>query len=136
MSTAQRKPLAQDGGVKAVGSVASWLDEAEKRLRELRHLPIGWDGHDGKPLDPLTSMSAADILISANNEGTPMPAIMPLSCGGLQVEWHRNGWDVEIEILSPDKGNVYASNFAQVIEDEFPLDGINNRLNPIFKLIK
>ncbi len=30
--------------------------------------------------------------------GTPRPAIVPLSNGALQIEWHCRGWDVEIEI--------------------------------------
>lgn len=33
---------------------------------------------------------------------TPAPSIVPMSDGGLQLEWHREGYDVELAIYSTD----------------------------------
>ena len=44
------------------------------------------------------------ILIEVLDSQTPPPSVVPTWEGGLQVEWHRNGVDLEIEV-SPS-GNI------------------------------
>jgi hypothetical protein len=47
-----------------------------------------WDGLDGKGPDlDQPVINVARFL-----------AVVPTSSGGLQIEWHCNGWDVEIEV--------------------------------------
>jgi hypothetical protein len=59
------------------------------RIAHLAALTDDWDTYGGKP--PTTeALTAARFLCTV-----PTPA------GGLQFEWHANGWDVEIEV-SPD----------------------------------
>ena len=46
------------------------------------------------------------VLIEILDNDTPPPSVVPTYEGGLQVEWHRNGVDLEIEI-SPDGNAEY-----------------------------
>jgi len=39
-------------------------------------------------------------------DGTPVPSIVPTNSGGIQLEWHRNGVDLEIEVISARKFGV------------------------------
>lgn len=77
------------------------------RLGELTSLPQGWDGHGGQSVDPAVARFTLEMLGDIMRPDTPLPQLMPLSCGGIQVEWHRNGWDVEIEISKPGQVFVY-----------------------------
>lgn len=52
-------------------------------------LAQGWDSHDGEPIDP-RAIEAVRVVIEST-------AIVPTSRGGLQIEMHGLGWDVEIE---------------------------------------
>lgn len=62
---------------------------ADQWEQELRGLAAGWDSYDA---DPITT-AAINAVRSF--------AVVPCSDGGLQLEVHRDGWDIEIEI-SPD----------------------------------
>jgi len=79
------------------------LLELKKMMDELRGLPVGWDGHGGKPLDGAVADFTLHLLIKAMPSGTPLPQLVPLSHGGVQLEWHDDGIDLEIEIEAPNR---------------------------------
>ena len=51
-------------------------------------LPQGWDSYDASPICSIALETLGKF------------AIVPLSSGGVQLEVHRNGYDIEIEIGS------------------------------------
>ena len=85
-----------------------WQQKAAERLADLYCLPVGWDGFDGRPVDSSTAAFALVALSEIMTEETPMPSLMPLSYGGVQIEWHRRGWDIEIEVVRPNKMVLWA----------------------------
>lgn len=56
---------------------------------DLAALAEDWDGYGAAPLTAEV-LSILDVL-----------AVVPINTGGLQIEWHTLGWDVEVEI-APD----------------------------------
>jgi hypothetical protein len=70
------------------------------RLNALLALPGNWDSYGARPVDPTVAVQAAKILQLTMREETPRPAIVPTTDGGLQVEWHVHGIDLEVEILA------------------------------------
>jgi hypothetical protein len=97
-----------------------WQRVAERRLNEVIRLPVGWDGHQGKPVEATIATYAFGLLEALlTMPGVPLPSITPLSYGGLVLEWHRKGWDVEIEIDAPSSHHVYTRELALGIEKEF-----------------
>jgi hypothetical protein len=64
--------------------------------------------------------------------GVPMPSLMPLSNGGLQIEWHRKGWDVEIEVARPNQLHVWAYDIAGDREHEFE---VSEDIVPLFEFV-
>lgn len=59
-------------------------------LDRLAGLTQGWDGHQGHPPTEGALDAARQFLLNA--------AVVPLSDGGLQIEWHRGDLDIEVEI--------------------------------------
>jgi hypothetical protein len=115
--------------VTAFGQSSNWMPRAEERLGELARLPLGWDGHSGRPLSPLIADYAFQLLEKLMlRPGVPLPSITPLSYGGLMLEWHRRGWDVEIEVDAPASHHVFTRELATGTEVEFTLSGRLGRL--------
>jgi hypothetical protein len=92
----------------SIGFAAEWFGEALVRLEDLASLAPGWDSYGAQSIQAdatiaavrfLASVAAAFPLISG-------PSIVPLADGGLQVEWHRAGIDLEIA-FSDDEPGVY-----------------------------
>lgn len=72
-----------------------------EQLGRVLNLPEGWDSYGAKKIDLACVASAIDILLQVMHDETPPPAVVPTSCGGLQLEWHALGMDLELEIRSP-----------------------------------
>jgi hypothetical protein len=85
-----------------------------KKLEELRKLESNWDSYGGKPITEL-ALEKTDLLLKALlGIQAVEPFVCPCSNGGIQLEWHRNGYTLEIEI-SPE-GEVSEVFCAEVIE--------------------
>ena len=92
-----------------VETVDDWLTKVEERLIQLLQLPAGWDGYQSQRVSPLTARFVTNILGSVMSSHTPAPSIVPVSGGGLQVEWHRNGLDIELYVAKPLQAELYVS---------------------------
>lgn len=94
-----------------------------KRLNELISLENGWDGYEGIAVSEANAKFAINLLNSFD-KNTPKPSIVPGSDGTLQIEWHVNSYDLEIDILSPY--DVVVSRFDHMTtefqEKEFKAD--------------
>jgi hypothetical protein len=82
--------------------IPSWLNDVGERVAELSTLPPGWDGHRGRPIDHAALRSATGFLTRMAPWVRVPPSIVPTSRGGVVLEWHRGG--VDLEILFPEKG--------------------------------
>lgn len=78
---------------------APWTDAVGRALRRLQELPPGWDSYGGHRIQERAVYSAVNILSAiAADPHLPQPSIVPTSVGGIQIEWHRLGVDLELEI--------------------------------------
>lgn len=81
----------------------SWIDALNCRMGDLVRLPEGWDGYSGIPVkfqNAHFAMSMLEVICTAHD---PSPQIVPGSNGDLQIEWHLNGFDIELYINQPNK---------------------------------
>ena len=81
--------------------IPAWFDILMQGFVDLLTLPVNWDSYGAGPIDTKIIQRALDSLDSLMRASTPAPRVVPLSSGGLQVEWHRKGIDLEIVF---DKG--------------------------------
>ena len=73
-------------------------DEIEAEIAKLVTLPRGWDGYDGFPVQPGVAERTRRLLKAIMGYTSIIPAVVPLSDGGLQLEWFVGAYEVEIEI--------------------------------------
>jgi hypothetical protein len=99
-------------------SAPAWMSPAIARLRALLSLPPNWNSYGSMPIAPSTIHRALQFMVSALPSRAPTPAIVPTPSGGVQLEWHQDGLDVEIELL-PD--GIACSVGDQNGVDEFSL---------------
>jgi len=78
---------------------SDWVNELKDRLDELTALPVGWDGYVGRPVSFQCAAFVASMLDRLCRDDVPAPYLVPGSDGTLQVEWHRNNFDVELDVL-------------------------------------
>ena len=117
-------------------SASPWSDLVADRLVQLLRLPAGWDGHNARPISRTLVDYACHLLPRLVRPGVPAPFVAPLATGGLQLEWHRNGWDLEIEIEAPGRLYVYVREVATDQESEFDLTDDLRQLQPKLDAIR
>lgn len=75
-----------------------WAVDAEQQLQLLVALRRGWDGRRAEPVTELAVQTVVLVLAEVMAGSTPSPQYFPLPDGGLQVEWHAGGHDIEVEV--------------------------------------
>ena len=60
---------------------------------------------------------AATLLEQVCSPTTPAPEVIPLSSGGLQLEWHTQAADIEIKIIAPFSVEAWVSD-PELADDE------------------
>jgi|SRR5277367_5257260 len=113
-----------------------WADLVADRLVRLARLEPGWDGHCASPISRTIIDYVCNLLPRIMALGLPAPFIAPLPFGGLQLEWHRNNWDLEIEIHAPSRLYAYSCEVATGIESEMELRDDLAKLTPVLKVIR
>jgi hypothetical protein len=129
-------PRRQEPATAFSSNAVPWPDAAADRLVELLKLPVGWDGHDARPVSRAVADYATYLLPRIARPGMPAPFIAPLSSGALQLEWHRNGWDLEIEIHAPGKLYAYAREQATGVEWERDLTDDFSEIGPMLEAVR
>lgn len=117
-------PLAEEAPSASAHSAhtqPSWLPYVYDRLAQLMNLPPGWDGYGGEPVPVDIASFAAQLLIETLDPEGPCPQIVPLSYGGVQIEWHELTLDLEIEVVAPHEIIVSYEDATTGDEDEFRL---------------
>ncbi len=69
-------------------------DAAQLAAVRLLALKENWDSYGA----PIISKIAVDAALQLRNVLAAVPSFVPMSNGGVQVEWHSLGFDVELEI--------------------------------------
>lgn len=78
-----------------------WQIEVQERLLEYVKLPRGWDSYGALPVTWEAGMFALSVLNEVMRNRTPIPQVVPSSAGGVQLEWHEKGVDLELHVTAP-----------------------------------
>jgi hypothetical protein len=84
-----------------------WQMEVQDRLLSYAKLPHGWDTYGAKPIGWDTGLFALSILNDFMRPRTPIPQVVPSPAGGVQLEWHMKGIDLELHITGPYQCEVW-----------------------------
>jgi len=72
------------------------MEKVAARFAELVALKADWNGHGACPIGSANILAAGRFLVAVMEPATPSPTIVPTGGGGVQLEWHRAGLDVEL----------------------------------------
>lgn len=120
-NSAPSRPDARSTAVIVNGFQQSWMPEICQTLNRLCGLKDGWDGYKGVAVKFDCAMFAVQLLSTICDSSIDMPSIVPGSDGTLQVEWHYNQFDIEVDILAPYEVYAYRHDIEAGTEIEIPL---------------
>lgn len=80
------------------GEEPEWLMPVFSALSELLALSPSWDTYGAPCVDPRSVASALETLSWVMKSDTIVPTVVPTVQGGVQLEWHTRGIDLEIEV--------------------------------------
>ncbi len=101
-----------------------WQYSIRRNIAELLDLSDNWDSYGAVAIRPEYAASALGLLQSIMDSETIAPSVVPTNLGGIQIEWHAGGIDLEIEVESTSRISVwYEDNRTGVSwEDELSSD--------------
>ena len=107
--------------VRITGSLPRWVIPATDRLTHLSKLQQNWDSYGASPVSTQAITFAIQVMNEIMAERTPLPTIVPTADGGVQLEWHLAGIDLEVEVSSEGILSVLYEDAAdqQPWEEEF-----------------
>lgn len=105
-----------------------WLQPTVQGFADLLALPRGWDSYDAPKIKFAAVRSALDLLVATLKPQSPGPSVVPTVQGGLQLEWHIQGIDLEIRLDSPDKVDIFCEDLHAGIEWEGSIPSDEGRL--------
>jgi hypothetical protein len=104
--------------------VGPWMEAVAGRFAELLSLRPDWNGHGACPVGSGNVLAAGRFLAAVMEPATPAPTIVPTAGGGLQLEWHRAGLDVELLFGEEDPPLLYVAELDSGREWEgTPIEG-------------
>ena len=98
-----------------------WLPSVKSQLETLTALPKGWDAMGSPPVrSDIAEFAMNYLLPKIMKDHTPAPNLVPVSGGGLQIEWHRNQVDVELFVSGQFETEFYFQDLGTglIVEEE------------------
>ena len=89
-------------------ALPAWLDERSQTILGFPELPPNWNTYGARPVDRAVALAAARLLQDVVSPDSPCAEVIPTTTGGVQIEWHVHGIDLEVRITCPD---YYAVSF-------------------------
>lgn len=121
--------------VQYIGSRALWPNWARDTvdgLLDLLNLRPNWDSYGARPIERTAVETAVPLLFQLMTNDTPSPSTIPTSTGGIQLEWHQQGIDLEITI--PPSGLVTAFVHDDATGEEWET-GLSDALSRVKQII-
>ncbi len=100
----------------AVAGIALWRLEALKKVGRFAALPFNWDSHESAAPSIAVRQTALDLILRVPSDDLPAPAVVPISGGGIHLEWAVD--ERELEISIEPSGRVDALR----VEDGVPVE--------------
>ncbi len=113
-----------------------WFDPLMQGFVDLFTLPENWDSYGAPPIIPRIINQALNLMNGLLGTASPAPRVVPLSSGGLQLEWHRNGIDLEVVFDQDEQPFFYIRNRSNGEESEHPLPQDRELLRSIISTLE
>ena len=98
-----------------------WVKPTLEALDSKLQLTPNWDSHGALLIDKRRVLDAIDVLFRTMSSDTEAPWVVPTTDGGIQLEWHREDEDLEVEISGGEDASIYFHSTGTGEEWEVPL---------------
>lgn len=100
-------------------SLPPWVTDVVDRLSSVVNLEHHWDGVNGVPVAQDALKSALEVLADTMSPDSVAPNVVPTPDGGLQLEWHCAGVDLEVYIESDGRVSAWCREGSREWEEDF-----------------
>lgn len=109
-----------------------WSKVARERLKELAMLPENWNGYGSPKIHADSIEESFNLLSEFAKLGMGEPRIVPISGGGVQLEWRNSKSELEIEIL-PNRSVQFllVDSFDEMFEGQIVENGNMAEFTPL-----
>lgn len=114
----------------------AWFDPLMQGFVDLLTLPPNWDSYGAGTIDSRIVQAALDCMNAVLGPNSPAPRVVPLSSGGLQLEWHRKGIDLEIVFTPGESPSFYYRNRTTGGEGDHELPKENHLLRTVISALE
>ena len=108
-----------------LSSTPFWFSKVVDSLNLLLGLEENWDSYGARNVSLETAHAAIVLLYSVMGDQTPIPSIVPVPSGNVQLEWHRSGIDLEVEITPSRRYSIFYQDENETSEDESPIHSVH-----------
>lgn len=113
----------------------AWFDPVMQGFADLFTLPPDWDSYGAMPIEPSLINRAIAFVNGILTATSPAPRVVPLSDGGIQLEWRRMGIDLEV-VFDRNEAYFYHRNRANGEEGEGALPDERASLRTLLKSLE
>lgn len=108
------------------------IQAAIRAAQELAALAPGWNSYRAEAISDRAIAAAIQFLLEVASDVPALasPSVVPTVRGGVQLEWHAGGVDVEVEFSPSQPATWYAEDRDSGDTDEAPVAGQFDRLSP------
>jgi hypothetical protein len=112
-----------------------WQIEVQSQLLQYAKMEQGWNSYGAPAVTWDAGMFALSILNDIMRPRTPIPQVVPSSAGGVQLEWHEKGIDLEIHVTGPYRCALWFEDQTAPNTPPVSLD-LTDDLSPLLKPIE
>ena len=107
----------QWSGVVLVSELNRWQIDTIKKLLQLLALPPDWDSYGSLPPSEAAVRAAVRLVLGIDLDYLASPHVVPVSGGGVQLEWSFDSRELEIEINDEGAAEYLKSHHGKPIEE-------------------
>lgn len=107
--------------IKGAALLPKWFEMARDALNAMSALPADWNSYAARQIDPVAVTGAVEILLAIMEDKTPLPTFVPVSNGGVLLEWHTLAADLEAAVLPNGRAHVV---FEKVGSEPTEIEGL------------
>jgi hypothetical protein len=100
-------------------SLPGWVHPFVEQMKSVHALKPGWDGPEARPVSSEAFRATLVILEETMARDTIAPTVVPVSDGGLQLEWHCAGVDLEVYIERDGQVSAWCREGSREWEEDF-----------------
>jgi len=98
--------------IEVTGPEPGWLYRVLQGVQHVVALPTNWDSYGGARIQDAAVLTAMRLLSRTLGSLGVAPMVVPTSLGGIQLEWHQNGLDIEIDVTPAGGASAYVRDEA------------------------